>query len=62
MAKGKMVYVVGTQESLKTNQWQAMTDCETTAELYAQQHGLDTIKEVEVRPQRQPRGKRRASN
>ena len=43
------VYVVGTEESLKTNQWQAMTPCRETAEQYRDEHGLTTIKEVDVR-------------
>jgi len=47
------VYMVGTKESLKTNQWQAMTPSRESAEEYSREHPkYDTIKEVNVRPNR----------
>lgn len=52
MSSSSKVYVVGTEESLKTNQWQAMTPCRETAEQYMAEKGLTTIKEVNVRPRR----------
>ena len=52
------VYMVGTQQSLKTNQWQAMTPSRETAEEYSRDNPeFDTIKEVHVK-QRRRGGKR----
>ena len=59
MMKTSKVYLVGTEESLKTNQWQAMTPSRETAEEYKNEKGLTTIKEVEVKPRRQLRKKRK---
>ena len=46
-----IVYVVGPEEALKTNQWLAMTDSLKEAyRLIETLEGATTIKEVEVKP------------
>jgi hypothetical protein len=46
-----IVYVVGPEEALKTNQWLAMTNSHEEAyKLLETLDGATTIKEVEVRP------------
>ena len=46
-----IVYVVGPEEALKTNQWLAMTNSHEEAQrLVGTLEGATTIKEVEVKP------------
>ena len=52
------VFLVGNDKSPELNQWMAMTPSRETAEEYMAEHGLTTIKEVDVRPRR-PRRKRK---
>lgn len=52
------VYVVGDDNSPKTNQWQFMTACRETAEAEKTARGLTQIKEVDIRPRRGRRGRK----
>ena len=51
-----IVYVVGPEEALKTNQWLAMTDSLKEAyRLLETLEGATTMKEVEVKPRAKSR-------
>lgn len=56
--KSNFVYLVGNDESPKTNQWMAMTPSKETAEEYMREKGLTTMKAVDTRPKGK-RGQRR---